>query len=165
MGDQSAQRRTARRYEYPARPRTAWPSRQWRSARDAPGPDRSSSVQAAARRPRSCVCSPRAKRCRRPSGRMARCRPATGASVAQLPEPGPESVMRVPEPGCRAVADLVHSELDFLQRPRKDSNLRTRFRKPMLYPLSYGGVAQTCDPAQRRRRCRRHWSSAGVSSV
>ena len=22
---------------------------------------------------------------------------------------------------------------------RKDSNLRTRFRKPMLYPLSYGG--------------------------
>ena len=27
----------------------------------------------------------------------------------------------------------------FLWRPRKDSNLRTRFRKPMLYPLSYGG--------------------------
>ena len=26
-------------------------------------------------------------------------------------------------------------------RPRKDSNLRTRFRKPMLYPLSYGGMA------------------------
>jgi hypothetical protein len=26
-----------------------------------------------------------------------------------------------------------------LVRPRKDSNLRTRFRKPMLYPLSYGG--------------------------
>ena len=24
-------------------------------------------------------------------------------------------------------------------RPRQDSNLRTRFRKPMLYPLSYGG--------------------------
>ncbi len=25
--------------------------------------------------------------------------------------------------------------------PREDSNLRTRFRKPMLYPLSYeGGV-------------------------
>ena len=23
-------------------------------------------------------------------------------------------------------------------RPRKDSNLRTRFRKPLLYPLSYG---------------------------
>ena len=23
--------------------------------------------------------------------------------------------------------------------PRKDSNLRTRFRKPTLYPLSYGG--------------------------
>jgi hypothetical protein len=24
--------------------------------------------------------------------------------------------------------------------PRQDSNLRTRFRKPTLYPLSYGGV-------------------------
>ena len=24
--------------------------------------------------------------------------------------------------------------------PRQDSNLRTRFRKPMLYPLSYGGL-------------------------
>ena len=26
-----------------------------------------------------------------------------------------------------------------LQRPRQDSNLGTRFRKPMLYPLSYEG--------------------------
>jgi hypothetical protein len=34
------------------------------------------------------------------------------------------------------------SDLLFLWRPRKDSNLRTRFRKPMLYPLSYGGWAQ-----------------------
>jgi hypothetical protein len=24
-------------------------------------------------------------------------------------------------------------------RPRQDLNLRTRFRKPVLYPLSYGG--------------------------
>ncbi len=24
-------------------------------------------------------------------------------------------------------------------RPRQDSNLRTRFRRPVLYPLSYGG--------------------------
>ena len=34
-------------------------------------------------------------------------------------------------------------------RPRQESNLRTRFRKPMLYPLSYeghegGGCAMTC---------------------
>jgi hypothetical protein len=27
-------------------------------------------------------------------------------------------------------------------RPRQDSNLGTRFRKPMLYPLSYGGTGQ-----------------------
>ena len=25
--------------------------------------------------------------------------------------------------------------------PRRESNLRTRFRKPLLYPLSYGGLA------------------------
>lgn len=25
-------------------------------------------------------------------------------------------------------------------RPREDSNLRTRFRRPQLYPLSYGGI-------------------------
>ena len=25
--------------------------------------------------------------------------------------------------------------------PRQDSNLRTWFRKPLLYPLSYGGIA------------------------
>jgi hypothetical protein len=28
------------------------------------------------------------------------------------------------------------------QRPRQDSNLRTRFRRPVLYPLSYGGGAR-----------------------
>jgi hypothetical protein len=27
----------------------------------------------------------------------------------------------------------------FGERPRQDSNLGTRFRKPMLYPLSYEG--------------------------
>ncbi len=25
--------------------------------------------------------------------------------------------------------------------PRQDSNLRTRLRRPLLYPLSYGGVS------------------------
>jgi hypothetical protein len=25
------------------------------------------------------------------------------------------------------------------QRPQQDSNLRTRLRRPLLYPLSYGG--------------------------
>lgn len=28
--------------------------------------------------------------------------------------------------------------------PRQDSNLRTRLRRPMLYPLSYGGVSLCC---------------------
>jgi hypothetical protein len=26
--------------------------------------------------------------------------------------------------------------------PRQDSNLRTRLRRPALYPLSYGGVGR-----------------------
>jgi hypothetical protein len=26
--------------------------------------------------------------------------------------------------------------------PRQDSNLRTRFRRPVLYPLSYGGNSE-----------------------
>ena len=34
---------------------------------------------------------------------------------------------------------LVAPDLQVCWRPRQDSNLRTRFRKPMLYPLSYGG--------------------------
>ncbi len=27
----------------------------------------------------------------------------------------------------------------FTERPRQDSNLRHRLRRPVLYPLSYGG--------------------------
>jgi hypothetical protein len=31
------------------------------------------------------------------------------------------------------------------KRPQQDSNLRTRLRRPMLYPLSYGGsLTQKC---------------------
>jgi hypothetical protein len=30
-------------------------------------------------------------------------------------------------------------------RPRQDSNLRTRLRRPLLYPLSYGGSGREKD--------------------
>ena len=43
-------------------------------------------------------------------------------------------------------------------RPRQDSNLRTRLRRPLLYPLSYGGSGRrkiTSHPAPRRGRGRR----------
>jgi hypothetical protein len=33
-------------------------------------------------------------------------------------------------------------------RPQQDSNLRTRLRRPLLYPLSYGGLRMD-DPAER----------------
>ena len=34
---------------------------------------------------------------------------------------------------------------DTTERPRQDSNLRTRLRRPMLYPLSYEGEGRTLD--------------------
>lgn len=42
----------------------------------------------------------------------------------------------------------------FQLRPRQDSNLCTRLRKPMLYPLSYGGrlntlIYYTLQPTQK----------------
>ncbi len=49
--------------------------------------------------------------------------------------------------GCSRVFSAILTPLPALasasasSRPREDSNLRTRFRKPMLYPLSYGGGA------------------------
>ena len=36
----------------------------------------------------------------------------------------------------RALTDSAYKRC-----PRQDSNLRTRFRKPMLYPLSYGSIS------------------------
>ena len=36
------------------------------------------------------------------------------------------------------VAQRASEQVDY-ERPRQDSNLGTRFRKPMLYPLSYEG--------------------------
>jgi hypothetical protein len=41
-----------------------------------------------------------------------------------------------------------------LQCPRQDSNLRTRFRKPLLYPLSYGSI--TCFRSSFRLQCFSH---------
>jgi hypothetical protein len=32
--------------------------------------------------------------------------------------------------------------------PRQDSNLRSRLRRAMLYPLSYGGRSRAADPAK-----------------
>jgi hypothetical protein len=34
--------------------------------------------------------------------------------------------------------------------PRQESNLRTRFRKPLLYPLSYGGGEIENIPSEAR---------------
>jgi aerobic-type carbon monoxide dehydrogenase small subunit (CoxS/CutS family) len=39
--------------------------------------------------------------------------------------------------------------------PRQESNLRTRFRKPLLYPLSYGGANAEGTPPHRQIRVSR----------
>src|SRR5664280_176623 len=39
---------------------------------------------------------------------------------------------------CPRCLDSLH------ECPRQDSNLRTRFRKPLLYPLSYGSLNADC---------------------
>src|SRR5207253_9492511 len=39
--------------------------------------------------------------------------------------------------------------------PRQELNLRTRFRKPLLYPLSYGGAGTTIAPLQAKQAVRR----------
>jgi hypothetical protein len=53
-----------------------------------------------------------------------------------------ESVRLTPAISCR---HSPWSELDSCwltgECPRQDSNLRTRLRRPLLYPLSYGGVS------------------------
>jgi hypothetical protein len=38
-------------------------------------------------------------------------------------------------------AGQARIDADSTMRPQQDSNLRTRLRRPMLYPLSYGGLA------------------------
>ena len=60
-------------------------------------------------------------------------------------------VVAVAHPAATRAATSASGERNFLtpivsligpemyQRPRQESNLRSRFRKPMLYPLSYGG--------------------------
>ena len=57
------------------------------------------------------------------------------------------------------------------ERPREDSNLRARFRKPMLYPLSYEGTDReswqkrvpingpTAAPGGSARVNRRRWEA------
>jgi hypothetical protein len=41
--------------------------------------------------------------------------------------------------GCRSAFQLSTMSRDITWRPRQDSNLRTRLRRPALYPLSYEG--------------------------
>ena len=52
-----------------------------------------------------------------------------------------ESVRLTPALSCRH-PPWSHTNFGrwFGECPRQDSNLRTRLRRPLLYPLSYGGV-------------------------
>jgi hypothetical protein len=76
---------------------------------------------------------------------------STGLVASRYTRPAMQSAARSPvvallaQPACDllvappAVAAAVHEDVGRHGRPRQDSNLRTRLRRPMLYPLSYGG--------------------------
>src|SRR6516162_8642732 len=51
------------------------------------------------------------------------------------------AAMRPERTAFRAVSALISFAFSKM-RPQQDSNLRTRLRRPLLYPLSYGGLAQ-----------------------
>ena len=51
----------------------------------------------------------------------------------RLPAPGPDESSTMSRDSCPRCLATSH------WRPRQDSNLRTRLRRPMLYPLSYEG--------------------------
>jgi hypothetical protein len=55
------------------------------------------------------------------------------------PGPPPRTPRRhkAPNPSCRF--GVIPMSCKITRRPRQDSNLRTRLRRPLLYPLSYGG--------------------------
>ena len=48
---------------------------------------------------------------------------------------------RLGEEFPRTISETANAAIcwSFLKCPRQESNLCTRFRKPLLYPLSYGG--------------------------
>src|SRR5439155_4485062 len=58
------------------------------------------------------------------------------------------------KPGLRSVRSRCREAANG-QCPRQESNLRTRFRKPLLYPLSYGGAGTTIAPLQAKQAVRR----------
>ena len=57
--------------------------------------------------------------------------------------------------------------LVFRWRPQQDSNLRTRLRRPSLYPLSYGGWRrrQLRHPAQHPPAVTDDWESVPVPGI
>jgi hypothetical protein len=70
---------------------------------------------------------------------------ATTSPSADTPDPT-ETTTTQPQIWVRAVRHVLRHH----RRPRQDSNLRTRLRRPMLYPLSYeGGLGQVSRAASR----------------
>lgn len=66
------------------------------------------------------------------------CPGCPGASYGPVGHCGPSTADRMKKT-LRAAFPLIGGSIR--KCPRQDSNLRTRLRRPMLYPLSYGGVS------------------------
>jgi hypothetical protein len=78
-------------------------------------------------------------------------RPHAKRSGSGTPGPDQRRPPNRPHPAALGTWPGLGHEAPPAVRPRQDSNLRTRFRKPMLYPLSYGGQSWAqCPPTTRR---------------
>lgn len=73
--------------------------------------------------------------------------PADAGRRSGSPKPG-DRMKKTPHPAERWRRGLPAL---LAKCPRQDSNLRTRLRRPLLYPLSYGGVSAGSRFRSRRR--------------
>jgi hypothetical protein len=83
-----------------------------------------------------------------------------GAYGAENPSDGGIRWHDVSEDANRAVSKTAgqgQESPDTRKRPQQDSNLRSRLRRPMLYPLSYGGCATSKGTSHNRRADTRRW--------
>jgi hypothetical protein len=96
-------------------------------------------------RHRPSCASPRCPSAATCKGRYSRHR-TFHATVARQSSDASSDQVRSPARGSARMKERKNSckQTTFLQTmercPRHESNMRTRFRKPLLYPLSYGGV-------------------------
>src|SRR6266550_8074795 len=100
-----------------------------------------------------CTLAPR--RSQRPGGlasllrlRLVRTRPTRAPTLRDVPAQRAEPADALRRTSFSSAAFRVSEAGGTARCPRPESNQRTRFRKPLLYPLSYGGSRTLCPGAR-----------------